>query len=66
MQPLSCLLAITRLTLIIRRKDSLFETNPLGIAWADPVECLLDLHEMRLEPQALEFLNFLKTGKHNS
>ena len=50
----------------IRRKDSLFETNPLGIAWADPVECLLDLHEMRLEPQALEFLNFLKTGKHNS
>ena len=45
----------------IRRQDSLFETNPRGIAWADPVECLLDLHEMRLEPQALEFLNFLKT-----
>lgn len=28
--------------------------------WADEVECLLDLHEMGLEAQALEFLEFLK------
>lgn len=28
--------------------------------WADEVECLLDLHEMALEPQAEEFLNYLK------
>jgi len=44
----------------IRRKESFFSTNPDGIAWADPVECLLDLHEMRFESQALEFLNFLQ------
>ncbi|MCB1224905.1 MAG: hypothetical protein KDK99_03750 [Verrucomicrobiales bacterium] len=35
------------------------ETDANGILWADPVECLLDLHEMRLEPQALEFLQAL-------
>ena len=45
----------------IRRKKPFFKSNPNGIAWADPVECLLDLHEMRLEPQALELLNYLQT-----
>lgn len=50
----------------IRRKKSFFESNPDGIAWADPVECLLDLQEMRLEPQALEFLNFLQTKGINT
>jgi len=30
--------------------------------WADPVECLLDLHEMRLESQAKEFLQHLAFG----
>ncbi len=27
-----------------------------GTPWADPVSCLLDLHEMRLETQALQFV----------
>ncbi len=35
----------------LHRKESLFKDG-----WADPVECLLDLHEMRLESQALQFL----------
>lgn len=46
----------------IRRKTPFFEKGPKGMIWADPVECLLDLQEMRLEPQALEFLNVLKPG----
>lgn len=41
----------------VRRHDSLFEPRPEGLLWADPIECLLDLHEMRLESQAREFLN---------
>jgi hypothetical protein len=40
----------------IRREVSFFEVRPQGINIADPVECLLDLHEMRLEPQAREFV----------
>lgn len=45
---------------LLRRKESFFKENPDGIAWADPVECILDLHEMRMEPQALGFLNYLQ------
>jgi hypothetical protein len=41
----------------IRRAESLFQPGEDGLPWADPVECLLDLHEARLESQALEFLN---------
>ena len=41
----------------VRRKNSLFKTGEGPLAWADPVECLLDLHEAHLESQALEFLN---------
>jgi hypothetical protein len=41
---------------VVRRADPLFEVDPTGVNWADPVECLLDLQEMHLEPQALEFL----------
>ncbi|MBK8038851.1 MAG: hypothetical protein IPK22_17220 [Verrucomicrobiaceae bacterium] len=32
-----------------------------GLPWADEVECLLDLHDMRLEQQALEFLDHLQS-----
>jgi hypothetical protein len=42
---------------VIRRAESLFQTAGDGLPMADPVECLLDLHEARLESQALEFLN---------
>jgi hypothetical protein len=41
----------------IRRAESLFQPGEDGLPWTDPVECLLDLHEARLESQALEFLN---------
>lgn len=41
----------------IRRKENIFEKSFDFLPWADPVECLLDLHEMKLEPQALDFLN---------
>ncbi len=43
---------------LLRRKDSLFQSSQAGAPWADPVECLLDLHEARLESQAKEFLAF--------
>lgn len=41
----------------IHRAESLFRPGDDNLPWADPVECLLDLHEARLESQALEFLN---------
>ncbi|HUI06634.1 MAG TPA: hypothetical protein VL486_06475 [Verrucomicrobiae bacterium] len=41
----------------IRHANPLFQPRDSGLHWADPVECLLDLHEMRLESQACEFLN---------
>ena len=47
----------------IRRAKSLFQPGDDGIPWADPVECLLDLHEARLESQALELLNYFTAGK---
>jgi hypothetical protein len=46
-------------THVIRRRVSLFEKGADGALFADPVECLLDLHEMRFEPQAKEFLQAL-------
>jgi len=47
----------------IRRAESLFQPGDNGLSWADPVECLLDLHEARLESQALEFLNSFPVTK---
>lgn len=43
---------------LVRRQISLFQSDDAGMQWADPVECLLDLHEARLEPQAKGFLDF--------
>ena len=43
----------------LRYPHTFFEKAPDGSVWADPVECLLDLHEMRLESQAKEFLTNL-------
>ena len=42
----------------VRRRESLFALDADGLAWTDPVECLLDLHEARLEQQAEEFVQF--------
>jgi hypothetical protein len=47
----------------IRRAESLFQSGDNGLPWADPVECLLDLHEARLESQALEFFNSFPATK---
>lgn len=42
----------------VRRRDSLFTRDAGSVAWADPVECLLDLHEARLDQQAEQFVQF--------
>lgn len=47
----------------IRRAKSLFQPGDDGLPLADPVECLLDLHDARLESQALEFLNSFPATK---
>jgi hypothetical protein len=47
----------------IRRAESLFQPGDDPLAWADPVECLLDLHDANLESQALEFLNSFPAAK---
>jgi hypothetical protein len=48
---------------IVRRAVSFFHPGEGGIVWADPVECLLDLHEARLESQAREFLKSFPATK---
>lgn len=48
---------------LVRRKESLFEQGADGWLYADPVECLLDLHEARLESQAQELLDALRQQK---
>jgi hypothetical protein len=50
----------------IRRAESFFQPGENSSPWADPVECLLDLHEARLEAQALEFLNSFPATKGRS
>ncbi len=43
----------------VRRKTAMYIVDPGGVTWADPVECLLDLYEARLDSQAFEFLDVL-------
>jgi len=43
--------------------NSLFAKRDGGLAWADPVECLLDLHDARLEMQAKQLLDGLKAKR---
>jgi hypothetical protein len=47
----------------IRRSKAYFSVDSTGLNITDPVECLLDLHEARLESQALGFLNHLMTER---
>jgi CRP-like cAMP-binding protein len=49
----------------IHRAVSLFQLGDNDVPWADPVECLIDLHEARLEPQALAFLNSFQQKRTN-
>lgn len=44
----------------VRHADPLFTPRDGGLAWADPVECLFDLHEARLDQQANQFLKTLQ------
>ena len=44
----------------VRHDNALFAPRKGGLAWADPVECLLDLHDARLEMQAAQFLEYLQ------
>ena len=47
----------------IRRKEAYFTKNKEGLQIADPVECLLDLHELRLEAQAAALYQSLEKVK---
>lgn len=44
----------------IYHADPLFEPRAWGLQWADPVECVLDLHDARLDLQAGQFLDALR------
>jgi hypothetical protein len=44
---------------VVRRKEAIFTTAYDGTWNADPTECLLDLHEARLEAQAAELFSHL-------
>ncbi len=44
----------------VRHADPLFTPRKGGLQWADPVECLLDLHEARLDALAPQFLEALQ------
>jgi hypothetical protein len=43
----------------VRHKEALVVPHPAGLPWADPVECILDLHEAGLQAQASELLEAL-------
>jgi hypothetical protein len=43
----------------VRHRQPLFEPSSHGLPWADPPECLMDLHEARLETPAAEFVRAL-------
>ncbi|MBI4720502.1 MAG: hypothetical protein HY770_04655 [Chitinivibrionia bacterium] len=45
---------------IIRRTEAFFTPRLGGLPWADPIECLLDLHEANLQRQANDLLRALQ------
>lgn len=47
----------------VRHADPLFTARQGGLRWGDPVECMLDLFDARLERQASEFLETLKRAQ---
>lgn len=47
----------------VRHANSLFTARESGLQWADPVECLLDLHEAHLDAQATQFLKALERAR---
>jgi hypothetical protein len=49
----------------IGHAKSLFTSRDEGLQWADPVECLLDLYEARLDAQANQFQKALERNRPN-
>ena len=47
----------------VPRADALFEDDEDGRTWADPVEALLDLQELRLNAQADAFVKHLRSSR---
>jgi hypothetical protein len=47
----------------IGHAESLFTPRDEGLNWADPVECLLDLYEIRLDVQASQFQKALERNR---
>lgn len=47
----------------VRHADALFTPRDGGPAWADPIECLLDLYEAHLDMQASQFLDALQGNR---
>lgn len=45
----------------VRRKEPLFDREKDGSIWPDPVECLVELFNARLDQQAVSFQEFLTT-----
>ena len=45
----------------LRRRTSFFHDDGNGARWADPVECLMDLHEARLDAQSQQLLEHLQS-----
>lgn len=45
----------------VQRPGHAFETDEHGSTWADPVSCLLDLHEARLESAAAQFVSLMRS-----
>lgn len=43
----------------VRHADPLFSPREGGLAWADPVECILDLYEARLDAQGAQLIDEL-------
>jgi hypothetical protein len=50
----------------VRHADPYFTSRDGGLMWADPVECLFDLHEARLDMQAGQFLDALQRRRPNA
>jgi hypothetical protein len=47
----------------VRHVNPFFAARENGLTWADPLECLMDLHEARLEKQAVQFLDALQQNR---
>lgn len=50
----------------LRRREPFFNRDKNGTLWADPIECLVDMLEARLDPQAEEFESYLLKRRKES